>query len=289
MRLLTAAFILAALCGSTPSFAADPLTLTTKEQENKLGEDAYKEILSKEKGCQDPLINEYVKRVAFRVVTGAPDMGFKYEVVVLESDKVNAFCLPGGKIAVYTGILPYCENEAGLATVLGHEIAHATLRHGGQRMTQGTVVNVIGVLGSELLKQAGAGELTQSVAQNAYGYGSQLGILLPYGRSHETEADLHGLRYMAKAGYDPSEAPKFWKRFAVLKSNTPTFLSTHPASEDRAERLEQAVPNAKKLYDKAETKYGTGEAIPAAYREVKKAEAPAKTEQTEKKKKKKKE
>jgi metalloendopeptidase OMA1, mitochondrial len=285
MRVSAVLFFIAATCAPF-AYSADPLTLTTPEQENKLGEEAFKEILSKEKGCQDAALNEYVKRVAFRVIQGAPDMGFKYEVVVLESDKVNAFCLPGGKIAVYTGILPYCENEAGLATVLGHEIAHATRRHGGQRMTQGTVVNVVGVLGSELLKQAGAGELTQTVAQNAYGYGSQIGILLPYGRSHETEADFYGLRYMARAGYDPSEAPKFWKRFSVMKSNTPTFLSTHPASEERAARLEEVLPNVKKLYDKAPNKYGSGEAIPAGYREVKKASEPEKVEKVEKKKKK---
>lgn len=278
-------FLLA--CMAT-AHCGQPLTLTSKEEENKLGEDAYKEILAKEKVCKDPTVNEYVKRVGLRIAQAAPDMGFKYEIVVIESDKVNAFCLPGGKIAVYTGILPYCENEAGLATVMGHEVAHAILRHGGQRMTQGTVVNVVGVLGGELLKQVGASDFTQTVAQNAYGYGSQLGILLPYSRMHEIEADLHGLTYLAIAGYEPSEAPKFWERFSAMKSNTPTFMSTHPSHEDRALRLDRAVPDAKKLYE-ASPKYGLGEAVPEKYRQAPKpAEPPPAAEQPKKKKKKKK-
>jgi len=290
-RLLAPLFLIGCLASA---YCAEPLTLTSKEEENKLGDDAYREILAKEKVCQDPIVNEYVKRVGMRITQAAPDMGFKYEIVVLESDKVNAFCLPGGKIAVYTGILPYCQNEAGLATVMGHEVAHAILRHGGQRMTQGTVVNGIGALGGELLKQGGFSELTQTVAQNAYGYGSQVGILLPYSRSHEIEADLHGLRYLAKAGYEPSEAPKFWERFAVMKSDTPTFMSTHPSHEDRALRLDRAVPEAQKAYEKS-PKYGLGEAVPEKYRQVvtKPAEpaapaAPAEVKKAEKKKKKKK-
>jgi metalloendopeptidase OMA1, mitochondrial len=293
--LLAAAFALMSAIALAPrhASAAEPLTLTTKEEENTLGEAAYQDILKNEKVCKDPVINEFVRRVGNRITQAAPDMGFKYEIVVLDSEKINAFCLPGGKIAVYTGILPFCENEAGLATVMGHEVAHAILRHGGQRMTQGTVVNVIGSFGSELLKQAGASDLTQSVARGAYGYGTQLGILLPYSRSHESEADLHGLNYLARAGYDPREAPKFWERFSVLKSDTPTFLSTHPAHEDRAQRLSEALPKAGKLYEKS-PKYGVGEAVPEAYRtapkpaEAAKPAQPVEPEQPKKKKKKKK-
>lgn len=286
LSIITPLFLVACI---SAAHCAEPLTLTSKEEENKLGEDAYKEILAKEKVCTDPVINEYVKRVGLRIAQAAPEMGFKYEIVVLDSDKVNAFCLPGGKIAVYTGILPFCENEAGLATVMGHEVAHAILRHGGQRMTQGTVVNVVGVLGGELLNQVGVSDFTKTIAKNAYGYGSQLGILLPYSRMHEIEADLHGLGYMAKAGYEPSEAPKFWERFSTLKSNTPTFMSTHPSHEDRALRLDRAVPEARKVYE-ASPKYGLGEAVPEKYRKAPKAAEPAQPsgeEQPKKKKKKK--
>ncbi len=244
--------------------AAQPMTFTTPEQENKMGEDAYKEILQKEKVSRDPEIVRYVERVARRVIGAAPDKGFTYEISVLESPTVNAFCLPGGKICVYTGILPYCQNEAALACVIGHEVAHAILRHGGQRMTQSTVVGTIGSGLEKVLEQGGASDTTGKVAVGAYNYGTQLGILLPYSRGHETEADVYGIIYMARAGYDPHEAPEFWKRFSVLKSDVPTFMSTHPAHEDREARLEKALPRALKTYD-ASPKYGLGERVPARY------------------------
>ncbi len=263
--------------------ASEPLTLTTPEQENKMGEDAYKEILQKEKLCQDKEAAAFVERVARRVTAAAPDKGFKYEISVLESPNINAFCLPGGKICVYTGILPYCQNEAGLATVLGHEVAHAILRHGGQRMTQSAVLDLVGSGFAKFLEYKGISATTEKVAQGAYAYGAQLGILLPYGRSHETEADLNGLLYMAKAGYDPHEAPAFWKRFSVLKSSVPTFLSTHPAHEDRAQRLEKNLPKALKAYE-ASAKLGAGERLPAAYQTLSQAAA-ADEAQTKKQKK----
>jgi len=257
---LVAVLVLAGVAG-----ASEPLTLTSPEEENKLGEDTYKEILQKEKLCKDTEMVAFVERVAKHITAAAPDKGFKYEVSVLDSPTVNAFCLPGGKICVYTGILPYCQNEAGLATVISHEVAHAILRHGGQRMTQATVVNTIGSGLGKVLEFEGVSQTTGKVALGAYGYGTQLGILLPYSRGHETEADLNGLLYMAKAGYDPHEAPEFWKRFSSLKSSTPTFLSTHPADEDREQRLEKAQPKALKLYEQSPTKLGAGERLPPSY------------------------
>lgn len=244
--------------------AAEPWTLTSPEQENKMGEEAYKDILKEEKVCKDKETIAFVQRVADRITRAAPDKGFKYEVTVLESDKVNAFCLPGGKIAVYTGILPFAVNEAGLATVMGHEVAHAILRHGGQRMTQATAVGVVGAGLEKALQIGGVGGTASGVAMGAYGYGTQLGILLPYGRDHEREADIAGLEYLAKAGYDPAEAPAFWERFSELKSDIPTFLSTHPGHEERAARLKKAQPEAMKHYEKS-PRYGKGEMLPARY------------------------
>ncbi|MBI3829599.1 MAG: DUF4197 family protein [Planctomycetes bacterium] len=253
---------LAAACAAPAALrASEPLTLTTPEQENKLGEDAYKEILQKEKLCKDKETVAFVERVAKRIMAAAPDKGFQYEISVLESPTINAFCLPGGKICVYTGVLPYCQNEAGLATVLGHEVAHAILRHGGQRMTQATVVGWVGTGLSEILKARGASAAASSIALGAYDYGSQLGLLLPYSRANETEADHEGLLYMSRAGYDPHEAVEFWKRFSTLKSATPTFLSTHPASDDREKRLEKAQKEALKLYAQSE-KLGAGARLP---------------------------
>ncbi|HEY3323767.1 MAG TPA: DUF4197 family protein [Planctomycetota bacterium] len=260
--------------------ASQPLTLTTPEQENKMGEDAYKDILNKEELCQNKDLVAHVERVARRVIAAAPDKGFSYEISVLESPIVNAFCLPGGKICVYTGILPYCQNEAGLGTVISHEVAHAILRHGGQRMTQNTVTDLIGQGLGKVLEYEGASSTTEKIAMGAYGYGTQLGILLPYSRSHETEADLNGLLYLAKAGYDPKEAPEFWKRFSVLKSSTPTFMSTHPAHEDREQRLEQNLPKALKLYEQS-PKIGAGETLPPAYLTIPKTEVATKTNSTQ--------
>lgn len=248
--------------------ASEPLTLTSAEQENKMGEDAYRDILKKEKVCLNKEIVSFVERVAGRIIAAAPDKGFKYEIAVLESPTVNAFCLPGGKIAVYTGILPYCQNEAGLATVLGHEVAHAILRHGGQRMTQAAVVDFVGSSMNEILKARGVSALTTNMAMGAYDAGTQVGILLPYSRKHENEADAEGLFYMAKAGYDPAEAPNFWKRFAAKGgSGTPAFLSTHPSDAERVERLEKAQPEARKLYANS-VRMGSGANLPAGIKPI---------------------
>lgn len=248
-----------------PACAGEHFTLTTMAQENKLGEETYQEILQKEKVNRDPVINAFVQRVARRIAAAAPDKGFKYEVAVLDSPQVNAFCLPGGKICVYTGILPYCENEAALACVVGHEVAHAILRHGGVRMTQNAAVGFIGEGLNKVLEMQRVSGTTSTIAKGVYNYGTQLGILLPYSRTHEVESDEAGLMYMARAGYDPREGARFWQRFSVLKSNVPSFLSTHPAHEDRVQRLEKMTSKALIEYLNAPDQYGLGERIPAKY------------------------
>jgi predicted Zn-dependent protease len=245
--------------------ASEPFTLTSVEQENKLGEETYQEILQKEKVNKDPVINAFVQRIAKRIAAAAPDKGFQYEVSVLDSPQVNAFCLPGGKICVYTGILPYCENEAALACVMGHEVAHAILRHGGQRMTQGAIVGVLGQGLEKVLEIQQVGGTTSTITKGVYNYGTQLGILLPYSRTHEVDADEAGLMYMARAGYDPREGARFWQRFSVLKSSVPAFLSTHPAHDDRVQRLEKLTNKALLEYLNAPDQYGLGERIPAKY------------------------
>jgi Zn-dependent protease with chaperone function len=248
-----------------PVWSAEPFTLTSMEQENKLGEETYQEILRKEKVNKDPVINAFVQRVAKRIAAAAPDKGFRYEVAVLDSPQANAFCLPGGKICVYTGILPYCENEAALACVMGHEVAHAILRHGGVRMTQNAAVSFIGIGLNKILEMQQVGGTTSTLAKGVYNYGTQLGILLPHSRTHEVDADEAGLMYMALAGYDPREGARFWKRFSALKSNVPTFLSTHPAHDDRVQRLSGMTSKALIAYLRAPDQYGLGERIPAKY------------------------
>ena len=175
--------------------------------------------------------------------------GYDWEFNLVEDEQVNAWCMPGGKVVVYTGILPIAKDESGLAVVMGHEIAHAIAEHGNERMSQ------------QLLQQAGAVGLmvamrnepvqTQALWLSVYGVGSQLAVMLPYSRTHESEADRLGLIFMAMAGYDPNEAPEFWERMAAGKQGEPPeFLSTHPSSETRINNLRSWIPEAMQYYNK---------------------------------------
>ena len=242
------------------------LLLTSVGEENHLGEEAYAEVKKTEKVCTDPAAIALVERVGRRLAAAAPDSGFTYEFVVLESPTINAFCLPGGKVAVYTGILPWCHDEASLAAVLGHEIAHAIARHGGERMSQGQLQQFGGQSLAAILQARGVTPTTAQLTTLAYNAGSQYLGVLPYSRIHELEADHLGLLYMAKAGYDPASAVSFWGRFAALASSTPSFLSTHPASADRAADLQAKMGEAQALYAAAAHHYGTGELVPEKYR-----------------------
>lgn len=176
--------------------------------------------------------------------------GFKWEFNLIESNTVNAFCMPGGKVAFYTGIMPICQNEIGVAVVMGHEVAHAIANHGGERMSQGLIQQMGGAALSVALKEKP--EATQQLALSAYGVGSNVLGILPYSRLHESEADKLGLIFMAMAGYDPQEAPKFWQRMSSLSGGktTPEFLSTHPSDQTRINDLNKAMPEALKYYKK---------------------------------------
>ena len=176
--------------------------------------------------------------------------GYKWEFNLVEDEQVNAWCMPGGKVVVYTGILPVTKDETGLAVVMGHEIAHAIAEHGNERMSQ------------QLLQQAGAVGLmvatkeesaeTQALWLSVYGVGTTIGFLFPYSRTHESEADHLGLIFMAMAGYDPHEAPEFWKRMAAGKQggSLPEFLSTHPSDQTRINDITSWIPEAMKYYKK---------------------------------------
>jgi len=174
----------------------------------------------------------------------------QWEFVLFESEEANAFCLPGGKVGVYTGILPYTQTEAGLATVIGHEVAHAVARHGGERVSQQMGMEVVGAVISSSMQNS----RWREAIVTGYGLGSQVGYALPHSRMQESEADELGLLYMARAGYDPREAVAFWKRFAELDAqsgDTPWFLRTHPVSADRARKLQEIMPRAMEEYRKA--------------------------------------
>ena len=171
---------------------------------------------------------------------------FQWEFnLIKDDDMVNAWCMPGGKVAFYTGILPVCEDENGVATVMSHEIAHAIAKHGNERMAQQLAVQLGGTALTVALSEQP--ETTQRLALSAFGLGAQFGVLLPYSRQHELEADELGIYFMAMAGYDTSEATDFWRRMAQKGgSRPPEFLSTHPAPENRIQNIEKTIPKAQK-------------------------------------------
>ena len=176
--------------------------------------------------------------------------GFKWEFNLIEDDDmINAWCMPGGKVAFYSGILPVCQDENGIATVMSHEIAHAVAKHGNERMSQQLAVQLGGTALSVALSQQP--ENTQRLALAAFGLGSQFGVLLPYSRQHELEADEMGIYFMAMAGYDISQAADFWQRMASQGGQRPPeFLSTHPAPESRINNINKTIPKAQKFKDK---------------------------------------
>ena len=254
-------------CQTTPVSGRRKLVLVPETQELSLGEEAYKEILSKEQLSKNQQYIEVVNRVGKRIAAVSGRDDFQWEFKVIASKQQNAFCLPGGKVAVHEGIIPVCQSEAGLAVVMSHEIAHALARHGGERMSHQQVKDV----GGKVVDAAGRWiykdgyEEKQDIVLTAYGVASEYGAILPFSRKHETEADLIGIKLMAEAGYDPSEAPQFWERFSAAKSGeTPMeFLSTHPSDARRAADLRASLPEALKIYNKAPQQYGLGDRLMA--------------------------
>ncbi len=246
----------------TPITGRKQVLLMPKSQEISLGIAAYQDVLKNETLSTNPHYIEMVNRVGKRIALATGEQ-YDWEFKVIASDVQNAFCLPGGKVAVYEGILPICENEAGLAVVMSHEIAHAVARHGGERLSQGMMVN--GAKKAVAWVTQDLEETNRQITLAAFGVVTEVGFILPYSRAHESEADAMGLVYMAKAGYDPSEAPRFWKRFAAASAGAekpPEFLSTHPSDDRRANDLEAQLPQAMELYREAAAQYGLGQAIP---------------------------
>lgn len=258
---LLCAFLVVVGCHSAPVTERRQLLLMSEEKENAMGLTAYQQVINDEAVISGTPAVELVKRVGQRIAAVAERPDFNWEFNVIESDTQNAFCLPGGKVAVYTGILPVCQSEAGLAVVMSHEIAHAIARHGGERMSHQTVQNSVKKGVEYLIREKE--DTTQKIVMTAYGAGAQYGAILPYSRKHELEADAIGIMLMAKAGYDPSEGPNFWERFSGAKDGaTPMeFLSTHPSDARRSAALRDLLPEAMNHYRAAPQKFGMGEAI----------------------------
>lgn len=231
-------------CTTTPVTKRRALNFMPASQMHQMGAEAYQDILSKEKVSNDRQLTAQVVHIGRRIAE-ASGKKFDWEFNLIENDKtMNAFCLPGGKVAVYTGILPVAKNEAGLAAIMGHEVAHAVLRHGAERMSQAIAVQ----LGVAVTSLSFKNSKHRGLIAAAMGIGLQYGVMLPYSRKHESEADKVGLRYMAKAGYDPAEAVELWQRMARSGGRPPELLSTHPDPLRRAKALKKQLPKVADQY-----------------------------------------
>ncbi len=220
----------------------------SREQEMALGLQSYNQILSQSRVVSQGEVVDVVRSIGHRIARAAADVdpGFQWEFNVIASDQVNAFALPGGKVAVYTGILPVAENADGLAAIMGHEIAHAIARHGAERMAYQKLVQFGSMAASVAL--GGMDINTQQAVMGALGVGSRYGILLPFSRKHEAEADYMGLVFLARACFDPTEAPRLWLRMGKSSKDSPEeFMSTHPSHETRIRQFQEWMPMALKI------------------------------------------
>lgn len=247
-------------CTTVPETGRRQVMLLSPNQEAAMGLSAFAEIKDEEDISDDPIANARVQRVGQRIAqsVGRDLPNAEWEFVVFESDELNAFALPGGKVGVYTGILKIAETDAELAAVMGHEIAHVSSRHGAERTSQQLLV-----LGGALLTEVGmeakdVSDEKRELIRTVYGLGTTVGVMLPYSRLHESEADAIGLRFAAGAGYDPRAAISFWRKMAAASKGgmkPPEFLSTHPSDETRIKNLEQLMPRYLPLYEQSRARF----------------------------------
>ncbi|MFQ5896945.1 MAG: M48 family metallopeptidase [Candidatus Methylomirabilia bacterium] len=237
-------------CETVPITGRSQLILLSEAQEVRMGLQAYRQILGKSKVSRDPELNAMVRRVGSRIASATGRTDYRWEFTVIEGDKrINAFALPGGKVAVYTGMLRVTKDDAGLATVIGHEVAHAIARHGAERVSQGLLVQV--GLTAVQVGMANRDPRTVRRVATLLGAGASVGVILPFSRAQESEADRLGLIYMARAGYDPRAAISFWQRMEAAtrgRGRPPEFLSTHPSHGARIRQIQRWIPEALRYY-----------------------------------------
>ncbi len=248
-------------CAEVPLTHRKSLQLLPRSQLFALSLQQYSKVLKESKLSQDQEKVDMVERVGKRIAIASEEFledsglgwqakDYQWEFILIEDDKmVNAWCMPGGKVAVYTGILPITKDENGLAVVMGHEVAHAIANHGNERMSQGLIASMGGIALSAALSEKP--KQTRKLFMVAFGLGASVGFLLPYSRVHESEADRIGLMLTARAGYDPREAIPFWQRMnEKAGARVPEFLSTHPAPESRIANIKSYIPEAMPYYRK---------------------------------------
>ena len=231
--------ILTGCTQKTPYTNRSQMIFVSPKEELALGEKSYKESLSQSKVITGTKDSNRVKNIGLKISKVAARDDYQWEFNLVENDAMNAFCLPGGKVVVYTGILKVAKNDDQLATVISHEIAHALARHGAERMTTSMVQQGVGVVGNVAL--GATAPQYQNLFNQTYGIGSNLGVILPYGRMQESEADEIGIYLMAKAGYNVNEALKFWENMSRGKEEGSDFFSTHPSSANRINDIEKVI------------------------------------------------
>ena len=259
--ILSALILLAAGCSKNPLTKRSSLNLIPNSQVLAMSYSQYNQFLSQNRLSADAAATTMVKNVGSRIAAAVETYlrqqkleseikNYNWEFNLVEDKAVNAWCMPGGKVVVYTGILPVTQDETGLAVVMGHEIGHAVAKHGNERLSQGILAQLGGVaLSVATLNQS---PMARNLYLAAYGAGTEVGVLLPFSRKQELEADYMGLIFMAMAGYDPSKSVDFWSRMAAQsKGAPPEFLSTHPADKRRIKNLQKKMPDAMKYYKPA--------------------------------------
>jgi predicted Zn-dependent protease len=248
-------------CSTVPITGRKQLNLIPASQMQSLSYQQYGDFMKTNKLSTNQSATLMVRSVGMRIQKAVEEYlaqnnmsssldGYKWEFNLVEDAQVNAWCMPGGKVVVYTGILPITKDETGLAVVLGHEIAHAIAQHGDERMSQGLITQLGGMALQKAIESKPA--VTQQIFMTAFGIGAQVGVLLPYSRLQESEADRLGLIFMAMAGYDPNLAVPFWQRMSSMSKGQkpPEFLSDHPADDTRIQDIQKELPEALKYYKK---------------------------------------
>ena len=228
----------------TPYTNRSQMIFMSPKEELALGESSYKQTLAKSKVINNTYDARRVKAIGAKIAAAANRPDFKWEFNLVQNDAMNAYCLPGGKVVVYTGILKAAKNDAQLATVMSHEVAHALARHGAERMSSAKVQQGIQLIGNVVLSSTAP--QYRNVFNQAYGVGSQLGVMLPYGRLQESEADEIGIYLMVKAGYNPYEALNFWKNMSAGKKAQNEVFSTHPSSNTRIRDINNTIAKLKR-------------------------------------------
>ena len=252
LALAVATLISLAGCANAPYTGRKQVLMVSPEREQSLGYQAFSQVQRTSRQAQDPALQARVREVGERIAQAANRPDFHWEFMVFQDDKMaNAFCLPGGKVGIYTGLFKYIKSDADLATVISHEVAHALARHAGERLSQARLAQAGGLALNVGLAALGVSSGASQLAMQGYGLGSQVGVLLPYSRVQESEADRIGLILMAKAGYDPALALQFWEGFATAKKDKaqmPQFLSTHPSDATRIQSMRASLEEARRYY-----------------------------------------